>query len=443
MSAQALKAVATGAAAQAPQQPRGIFDMMQSDRFKKGIAAVAGKIMTPERMVSLCINAVKKTPLLLQCDPHSVLGAMMASAALGLEPNTIQQQAFLLPYKKKKKVGNQWVEYYECQFQIGARGFVTLAYRSPHIKRLTAETVHANDFFEHMQGSETFLRYAKTMRDRGDPIGAFSHVMLASGEETACILPLEEIHKIRSKSETYVSLTGKVAEDATPYNRKKLDETPWVMWFDDMAAKSAIKKHAKILPISSGDALAVAAELDNRADMGAVDMRAFEDPDAARAVVGGDADIPDAGPHADDQQAALEAPQTPAVDVSHMPIMQERAERVQVAVPQNYKAQTPAQAPAQQQRQQAEPPTFNADKFAESMQAAADKNDLDTLDLKADELRDVQDEDAREMLTGMYQRLRAEVEDRQAGASGQVSLIGDASPAPAPAPASKRGTRGA
>lgn len=430
MSAQALKAVATGAVAPAPQKPRGIFDVMQSDSFKKGVAAVAGKIMTPERMVSLCINAVKKTPLLLQCDQHSVLGAMMASAALGLEPNTIQQQAFLIPYKKKKNVGGQWIEYYECQFQIGARGFVTLAYRSPHIKRLTAETVHEHDLFEHMQGSDTFLRFAKNLRGRGDAIGAFSHVMLTSGEETACILPLDEIYKIRSKSETYNALTTKLSEKDTPYNRARMAETPWEMWFDDMASKSAIKKHAKLLPISSGDALAVAAELDNKSDMGAVDMRAFADPDAARAVVQGDVDIPEA---TDDQPAALEAPQAPAVDLSHMQVVQERGERVQVAVPQNYQAQ----APAQQQRQQAPEPAFDADKFAESMQAAADKGDLETLDLKADELRHVQDDDAREMLTGMYQRLRAEVEDRLAGAAGQGSLIGDA-PAPAPAPAAKR-----
>lgn len=406
---------------QPQQKPKGIFDVLQSDSFKKGVGAVIGKIMTPDRMISLCINAVKKTPLLMQCDRDTVLGALMASAALGLEPNTVQQQAFLIPYKKKKKDRGQWIEYYDCQFQIGARGFVTLIYRSPEIKRLTAETVHANDLFEHMQGSQAFLRYAKSMRDRGDAIGAFSHVMLASGEESACILPLDEIHKIRSKSETYLSLTGKVAEDNTPYNRKKLDETPWVMWFDDMASKSAIKKHAKVLPISGASMIAAASELDNKADMGAIDMRTFMDPDAARAVVDGEMDVPEA-PHAD-APPALEAPQAPVVDLNQM-----NSRRAQVAVPATYATQ---QEP-QQRQQHAEPPVFDTEKFADRMQSAADKNDLESLHLLADELRDVKDDDARATLEGMYQRLRAEIEERQA--SGQGSLI-------APPPAAPKGRK--
>lgn len=412
---------------QQQRQPRNIFDVMQSDSFKRGVGAVVGKVMTPDRMISLCINAVKKTPLLMQCDPNTVLGALMASAALGLEPNTVQQQAFLIPYKKRIKVGpgkNDWADAYDCQFQIGARGFVTLIYRSPEIKRLTAETVHEHDLFEHMQGSEAFLRFAKSMRDRGDPIGAFSHVMLKSGEESACILPLDEIHKIRSKSETYNSLAGKVAEENTPYNRKRLDETPWVLWFDDMASKSAIKKHAKVLPISGGGMLAAASELDNKADMGAIDLRTFTDPDAARAVVDGEMDVPEA--RQAEAPAALEAPQAPVVDMSQMAV----GRRAQVAVPATYAVE---QEPQQQRQQQAEPPTFDPDAFADRMQGAADKNDLESLDLMADELRSVKDADAQETLRTMYQRLRAEVEDRQAGGQGQGSLI-------APPPASpKRG----
>jgi hypothetical protein len=235
---------------------------------------------------------------------------------------------------------------------------------------------------------------------------------------------LDEIQKIRSKSETYNSLTKTVAEAQSEkdrrYNQGKLDETPWVMWFDDMASKSAIKKHAKVLPISSGDALAVAAELDNKADMGAVDLRTFTDPDAARAVVEGEMDVPEAG-YGDDAPA-LEAPQAPEVDMNQM-----TSRRTQVTVPASYAVQ---QEP-QQRQQHAEPPAFDPDAFADRMQAIADKNDLESLDLMADELRSVKDADAQETLRTMYQRLRAEVEDRQA--SGQASLI-----APPPA-TSKRG----
>jgi phage RecT family recombinase len=287
MSNAALKAVTQREAA---PRPKTIFDYLEDKRVRDGIAAVAGRYLSADRMLRLCVNAVKKTPLLTRCDPQTVLGAMMTSSALGLEPNTIQQQAFLIPYKKRVKIGDEWVDTYECQFQVGARGFITLAYRSPHIKSIVAEAIHDGDLFEHMEGSDAFLRYSKTLRDRGPLIGAFSYARLADGGETACVLPLSEIEKIRSRSETFRALVRNVEEAKSDRDRskaeQKLAETPWVMWEDDMASKSVIKKHAKQLPIASGDALLAAAELDSRADSRGVDMRAMADPDLVRTVVG-------------------------------------------------------------------------------------------------------------------------------------------------------------
>jgi phage RecT family recombinase len=227
---------------------------------------------------------------LVECDPHSVLGAMMTSAALGLEPNTIQQQAFLIPYKKRVKRGSQWVDEYDCQFQIGARGFITLFYRAPQILSVDGDAIHDGDIFEHMKGSESFLKYSKALHNRGNLLGAFSHVRLKDGGESACVLPVDEIYKIRARSETYKSLLKRVQDAQDPKDRdreqRKFDETPWVMWEDDMATKSATKKHAKVLPIAASDAaLMAAAEIDNRGDTGAFDLRAMQDPSMVRAVV--------------------------------------------------------------------------------------------------------------------------------------------------------------
>src|SRR3546814_7945522 len=64
-----------------------------------------------------------------------------------------------------------------------------------------------------------------------------------------------------------------------------LAETPWVMWEDDMTAKSSIKKQAKHLPLTPGDPINAAAALDSRADANVIDMAAMADPDVAREVV--------------------------------------------------------------------------------------------------------------------------------------------------------------
>lgn len=287
--------------------PKSIMEYLDDPRVIKGINAVAGKILTPERFLRLAVNAVKKTPDIAKCDPQSVLGSLMASAALGLEPNTVQQQAFLIPYKKSSPRKDEngeimtdsrgkwiWDEIYECQFQIGYRGFITLAHRSPHIASIQAEAIHDGDMFDHMLGSESFLKYRKVLKDRGELTGAFCYTRLSSGTEVATVLPLDELLKIRSKSETYNALARKVREEERKERpdqkeldkaRKKLAETPWVMWEDDMAAKSAIKKHAKQLPLMPGDAISAAAVLDSSADAGIVDMSAMTDPDVVRSVI--------------------------------------------------------------------------------------------------------------------------------------------------------------
>lgn len=292
MSSSALKAVATGQTARS----KTIIHYLSEPRVASGIGAVAGKFLTADRMLRLCINAVKRTPKLAECDPQTVLGAMMMSAALGLEPNTVQQQAFLIPYKKRAQIGGKWVDVYECQFQIGARGFITLGYRSPHVQSMIAGAIHENDHWKQMDGSQSFLEHSINLRGRGELIGSFSHVKLTSGREVACVLPLDEIWKIRDKSETYRALVRNVetASDAKERRKaeEKLAETPWVMWLDDMASKSATKKHAKQLPIAANDALSVAASLDDKSEAGIIDMAAMANVDAVREVVDNGAEPP-------------------------------------------------------------------------------------------------------------------------------------------------------
>lgn len=300
----ALRAVATS---QAETKQQGILALLENPKVAKGMAAVAGKYLQPEKMLRLCINAVHKTPDLLKCDPKTVLGAMMASAALDLEPNTVQQQAFLIPYARNKKVGDEWVKVYDCQFQIGARGFRTLAYRSPLIKSLEAEAIRKGDHWKHRVGSQAFLEFEKALTDRGDLIGAFSYARLADGLEIACVLPLEEILKIRGRSETYRALLAGIEKARNDQERAraeaKLAETPWVMWLDDMAAKSATKKHAKQLPLDAAPQLAVAAGLDDRADAGELNLGALTDPDLVREVRDGVTEAPAALTDDRDDQA--------------------------------------------------------------------------------------------------------------------------------------------
>ena len=271
------------------QKKASLPSLLQSKEVTDRLAHVATAYLTPERLTSLAVNAIARTPKLAQCTPTSVLGAVMASAAVGLEPNTVAQQAWLIPYERRYKQGGQWLSSYECQFQIGYRGYITLAYRSPQIETLIAEAVHENDLFEHMQGSEQFCRYRKALTHRGDLVASFCYTRLARGESVT-VLPLDEVLRIREYSETYTALRRRVEAANSQKDRdvaqRKFDETPWVAALDDMAAKSAIRKHMKRLPweYDPTDRFGTAVSVD--ADR-PIDYRSLSNPDRMREVMEG------------------------------------------------------------------------------------------------------------------------------------------------------------
>ena len=112
--------------------------------------------ITPERFTRIVTSALSSTPQLAETTPQSFLGAMMTAAQLGMEPNTPLGQAYLIPYKNKGRL--------ECQFQLGYRGMVELAYRSGEVTIIQAHAVHENDEFEYSFGLEPSLNHSLSHR---------------------------------------------------------------------------------------------------------------------------------------------------------------------------------------------------------------------------------------------------------------------------------------
>lgn len=289
------------------EKEKSIVDFLRDPKVIKGLEAVATQYLTAERMARIVINAITRVPKLAQCTPASILGSVMISTAIGLEPNTVQQHAFLIPRDRRGKLANgQWgVVATECQFMVGYRGYVVMAKRNPTLIKIFASVICENDVFEHMEGSQAFLKFAAALKDRGEPIGAFCFTKEkgAFGEvDSATVMPWEEIEKIRAKSETFTFLTRAVNEANNQRDQtkaqKKLDDTPWVMWQGEMAAKSAIRRHVKQLDLTHG--LNVVSEIDAAGDLGTIDMAALADPELAKAVAEGE--VPP--PVAEDEESA-------------------------------------------------------------------------------------------------------------------------------------------
>ncbi len=184
-------------------------------------------VITPERFTRIALSALNNTPALQKCTPMSFIAALLNAAQLGLEPNTPLGQAYLIPYKNKGQV--------ECQFQIGYKGLIDLAYRNGQMQTIQAQVVYENDLFEYEYGLEPKLVHKPAFEDRGEMkyfYGLFRTVNGGYGFSVMSRTEMDQYAKTYSK--TYDS-----------------GYSPWKTSYEEMAKKTVIKQALKYAPIKT------------------------------------------------------------------------------------------------------------------------------------------------------------------------------------------------
>ena len=214
-------------------QPK-LADYVKS--MEKEIAKALPSVITPERFTRITLSALSSNPELQQTTPQSFLGAMMTAAQLGVEPNTPLGQAYLIPYRNKGVL--------ECQFQLGAKGLVDLAYRSGEISIIQAHAVYENDEFHYEFGLDPKLEHKPALKDRGEPIAFYAVFRTKDGGYGFEVMSVEDV-KLHAKkySKAYNS----------PYS-------PWTTSFEEMAKKTLIKRVLKYAPLKSDFARQISAD---------------------------------------------------------------------------------------------------------------------------------------------------------------------------------------
>ena len=277
----------SGAITKPLRQVANVRELLVNEQAKNQLAAVAASHMKPERMMRLMANALRTTPQLAECEPLSLLGAMMTCASLGLEPNTVLGHAYLIPFKNRRK------NITEVQLVIGYKGMIDLARRSGHIVSMHADVVYDGDDFDFHYGTDQFLRH-KPAGARGTPTHAYCYVKLTDGE-AFIVYPYAQVLAIRDASQGY--------RTAVKYGKQ---DSPWIAHEHQMARKTMVRAIFNELPVSI-EKLSDALEIDDqRADFGAFAM----DPTAGAAGVSDDGEVLDGeATPAEDDPAAEPAPE--------------------------------------------------------------------------------------------------------------------------------------
>jgi recombination protein RecT len=191
------------------------------------IARALPSVMTPERFTRMVLSAISVTPKLAECTPQSFLGAMMAAAQLGVEPNTALGQAYILPYSNHGRM--------EAQFQLGYKGMIDLAYRSGEVESIQAQVVYENDIFEAEYGLEPKLVHKPADHDRGQPVKVWASFRTKSGGYGFEVMSMDDVRQHAERySKAYAS-----------------SFSPWKTNFEEMAKKTVLKRVLKYAPLRS------------------------------------------------------------------------------------------------------------------------------------------------------------------------------------------------
>ena len=242
-----------------PDPARDLIHAMQGE-----FEAALPKTLPIDLFMRVALTGFRQTPELLNCTRKSLLGALLETARLGLEPCT--EQAYLIPYGK------------ECTLVIGYQGYVQLMYRTGQVEAVEAELVYEADEWEYSlgDGGKFYHRPNLLADDRGKPLFAYSFAKLTGGGRTK------------------VAITTRRDAERIKAEFAKSAKSPWKTGsFDQMWLKTPVRQLQKWAPKSAE--MRRAAVVDGAtysADMG--------EPDVDPNVLDGEVVEPTSAPPAQD-----------------------------------------------------------------------------------------------------------------------------------------------
>jgi len=244
---------------QSEEEPKTIAGYLK--KLQPELQKALPKHITPERITRIVLTTIRNNPALQECSPGSLLGAVMQSAQLGLEPGLVGHCYFVPFWNNKEKRR-------EVQFIIGYKGMIDLARRSGHIQSIYAYTVHEADKFVYELGLHPKLIHKPATGQRGEMTHVYAVAHFKEGGYQFEVLTKHDVENVRNRS-------------------KSKDNGPWITDYEEMAKKTVVRRIWKYLPISIEIQQQVSQDETVRKDITAEAQSVYDDE-----LVHGSSDVP-------------------------------------------------------------------------------------------------------------------------------------------------------
>ena len=201
-------------------------------RMTPQFAAALPKHIPGERFERVLMTAIQNNQDLLLADRQSLWNAAMRAAQDGLLPDG--REGAIVIYNSKVKINGKdtWIK--KAQWMPMVFGILKKVRNSGQVSMVTARVVYGGDNFRYWldEQGEHILYEPCENPDKNIVRKVFAAARTKEGELLIEPLSPDDIEKIRSVS-------------------RAKESGPWVEWWEEMAKKSAIRRLAKRLPMSS------------------------------------------------------------------------------------------------------------------------------------------------------------------------------------------------
>ena len=200
--------------------------------MRPSLEKVLPAFITPEKITRVVVGEYRQSEELRQCSFESIGAALLKAAEIGLQPSSTLGHCYILPFNQKQKNGTYQKE---AQLVIGYKGYIVLAQRSG--VKLHAREVCENDYFDYMEGTDSYLHHKPLLNGRGKVIAYYAIATDRNGETRFSLMGREAIENhAKANSASYDKKNG--------YFRG-----PWGKHFDSMAKKTVIKDLMTFVPL--------------------------------------------------------------------------------------------------------------------------------------------------------------------------------------------------
>lgn len=177
------------------------------------------------RFYQIARDIVLRDPKLEKCSAGSKVVAVHTCAKLGLIPDPALGHIDIIPRAGRAVA------------QIGYKGIIVLALRSPLVRSMRASTVYKNDDFFYEGGGQETLKhipwYLCGKDESGEIVAGYSVAEMADGGPPG------------------IKVIGPVELDAAKKSAHISSDSPWNKHEAAMVAKTAVRRHAPFLPQST------------------------------------------------------------------------------------------------------------------------------------------------------------------------------------------------